>query len=619
MSISPYGALRTHGAGLLRLDDVDEKVTLAGWVAGRRDHGGVVFIDVRDRSGIVQVVADPECVSAARSLRAEYVVLVSGTVRPRPVGMENPQLATGEVEVHAAELEVLATSQTPPFPVEDDIDVDETLRLKHRYIDLRRPEMADVIVRRAKMNAVIRNVMERNGFVEVETPILTRPTPEGARDFLVPSRLQPGSSYALPQSPQLFKQLLQVAGLERYYQIARCFRDEDLRANRQPEFTQLDVELSFGDEEDVIGLIEELLVELWRELLGIELARPFPRLDYFEAMRRFGSDKPDLRFGMELTDLSDPLAETELGVFRRALEAGGAVVAVTVAGGAELSRSDFDRWIDWAKRRGASGLAWAAVEPNGPLRSPVAKYLSEPEAKATVEATRAKAGDAIFFGAGPDPWVRELMGALRLALAHERHGIDEGAWRFLWIHPMALFEPSDEGGWTPANHPFTSPAPEWLDRFEQDPGQARARAYDVVVNGVELGGGSTRINDAELQRRVFRFLGIDDEAASEKFGFLLRGLSYGAPPHGGIALGLDRVAMLLTGRENIRDVIAFPKTQSGWCPLTDAPAPVDELSLTELGLRLVKRAKREQYPPPDRLVPPGSSPGSSGGASPPPR
>ncbi|MDP8961973.1 MAG: aspartate--tRNA ligase [Actinomycetota bacterium] len=597
MSISPYGAMRTNGAGMLRVEHVTEKVTLAGWVAGHRDHGGVVFIDLRDRSGIVQVIADPRHLDAAHAVRAESVVRVGGTVRRRPTGMENPRLATGEVEVHAAELEVLATSQTPPFPVEDAVEVDETLRLTHRYVDLRRPEMAEVLLSRAKMNAVIRRVMERNGFIEVETPILTRPTPEGARDFLVPSRLQPGSSYALPQSPQLFKQLLQVAGLERYYQIARCFRDEDLRADRQPEFTQLDVELSFCDEEDVIGLIEELLGELWQELLGVELQTPFPRLDYFEAMRRFGSDKPDLRFTMELTDLSEVFADTEFGVFRGALGAGGAVVAVTVGGGAELSRSDFERWIDWARRRGASGLAWATVEPDGSLRSPVAKYLSQSEVKGTVEAAGAEAGDAIFFGAGPDPWVRELMGALRLALARDRHVIDEGAWRFLWIHPMALFEPTSEGGWTPANHPFTSPAPAWVDRFEQEPGQAQARAYDIIVNGVELGGGSIRIHDPALQRRVFRFLGIDDEAAEEKFGFLLRGLSYGAPPHGGIALGLDRLAMLLTGRGNIRDVIAFPKTQSGWCPLTDAPAPVDELSLVELGLRPAKRPKREAVPP----------------------
>ncbi|MFN2556234.1 MAG: aspartate--tRNA ligase [Nitriliruptorales bacterium] len=597
MSLSPHGAMRTHAAGLLGVDNVDEKVTLGGWVATRRDHGGVVFIDVRDRSGIVQVVADPEGVPDAHSVRSEYVVRVAGTVRRRPDGMENPQLATGEVEVHASELEVLAPSQTPPFPIEDDIDVEETLRLKHRYVDLRRPGMAAVLVQRAKMNAVIRKVMERNGFMEVETPLLTRPTPEGARDFLVPSRLQPGSSYALPQSPQLFKQLLQVAGLERYYQIARCFRDEDLRADRQPEFTQLDVELSFCDEEDVLALTEEVLAEVWREVAGVEITRPFRRVAYDEAMRRFGSDKPDLRFAMELTDLSDLLSQTEFGVFRGALAAGGAVVAVTVGGGAELSRSDFDRWIDWAKRRGAGGLVWAIVEPDGSLRSPAAKHFSASEVQGAIEATDAEPGDALFFGAGPDPWVRELMGALRLALAKDRRLVDEGGWEFLWIMRPPMFELAEDGSWSPTHHPFTAPSWDGEERFEDAPARAKARAYDVVLNGYELGGGSIRIHDAALQRRVLRFLGIDDETADEKFGFLLRGLSFGVPPHGGIALGLDRVAMLLTGQPSIREVIAFPKTQSGWCPMTDAPAPVDEISLAELGLRLAKRPKREAVPP----------------------
>ncbi|MDP9023389.1 MAG: aspartate--tRNA ligase, partial [Actinomycetota bacterium] len=449
----------------------------------------------------------------------------------------------------------------------------------------------------AETNSVIRRVMERHGFVEVETPMLTRATPEGARDFLVPSRLQPGHTYALPQSPQLFKQLLQVAGIERYYQIVRCFRDEDLRADRQPEFTQLDVELSFGDEEDVIALSEELFAEVWREVAAEDIATPFRRIDHAEAMRRYGTDKPDLRFEMELADLSDVFAATEVGVFRGSLQAGGALVAVTVSEGGQLSRKEFDDWIEWAKRRGAGGLAWAVVEADGALRSPLAKFMSEDEISGLKRATGAQPGDAVFIGAGSDPWVRELMGALRVALARDRHVVAEGGWEFLWIVRPPLFEQGDDGRWTPTHHPFTAPTSEWVEGFEDDPGRATAQAYDLVLNGYELGGGSMRIHDAELQRRVFRFLGIADQEAESKFGFLLRGLSYGVPPHGGIAFGLDRVVMLLTGRNHIRDVIAFPKTQSGWDPLTDAPAPYEQVSLTELGLQVAPRPKRQVSPP----------------------
>jgi aspartyl-tRNA synthetase len=601
VSITPYGALRSHGAGTVTLADVGTEVRVAGWVGTRRDHGGVVFIDLRDRSGVVQLVADPEvdasAVEAAQRLRDEWVVRVVGTVRARPDGMRNPKLATGDVEVAITRLEVLSESRTPPFPVEDDVEAGEDLRLRHRYVDLRRPRMARNLAMRSQALSVIRRVMERHGFLEVETPQLTRPTPEGARDFLVPSRIRPRESYALPQSPQLFKQLLMVAGVERYYQIARCFRDEDLRADRQPEFTQLDVELSFGDEEDVYALMEELFAELWRDVLGEELATPFPRITYADAMRRFGSDKPDLRFGMELVDLSDVLAGTGVGVFSGALGEGGSVVAVAVPAGEPLTRRELDGWLEWAKQRGAGGLAWGVVEAaedgTTTLRSPLTKFLTAEEVAGILGACDAGLGDTVLFAAGPTDASRTLMGALRVALAAERGLVPAGQWRFLWVTEPPMFDAATDragrptGGWVPNHHPFTAPAAEFVDTFEQDAGRATARAYDIVLNGVELASGSIRIHDAELQRRVFRFLGISDEAAEEKFGFLLRGLAHGVPPHGGIAPGIDRTIMLMAGEDSIREVIAFPKTQSGACPLTDAPAPYDEGALGELGLRLL--------------------------------
>ena len=605
MTMSPYGTLRTHGAGVLRPEHVGQEVRLAGWIDTRRDHGGVAFLDLRDRSGIVQVVADPdasEALDAAHRVRSEWVVRIVGTVRARPEGMVNPNLATGEVEVAAASIEVLSAAETPPFPVEDGIEASEDLRLVHRYVDLRRPRMAENLHLRARTVSIIRRVMERNGFIDVETPQLTRPTPEGARDFLVPSRLQPGESYALPQSPQLFKQLLMVAGVERYYQIARCFRDENLRADRQPEFTQLDLELSFGDEEDIYALMEELFVELWSELLDVELTQPFPRLTYGEAMRRFGTDKPDLRYGLELVDLGAVLASTEVGVFQGALAAGGAVVALPVPDGGDLTRRAFDDWTDWAKRRGAKGLAWGVVEAGDDgrpsLRSPLAKFMSDAEIEGILAETGATAGDAIFFGAGPQRFVRSLMGALRVALAEDRGLVPEGRWEFVWVVEPPMFDPAEESddptaatseGWVPNHHPFTSPAPQWMDRFEEAPGEATTRAYDIVLNGVELASGSVRIHDAEVQRRVFRFLGISDEDAEDKFGFLLRGFRYGVPPHCGIAPGLDRIVMMRAGEPSIREVIAFPKTQSGACLLTDAPAPYDEAALRDVGLRLAPR------------------------------
>jgi aspartyl-tRNA synthetase len=605
VSITPFGALRTHGAGTLRAEHAGETVTVAGWVDTRRDHGGVAFLDLRDRSGLLQVVADPEAsdaLEAAHRVRAEWVLKVTGTVRARPEGMVNDKLATGAVELAATSIEVLSAADTPPFPVEDAIEVSEELRLVHRYVDLRRPRMLDNLQVRARATAIIRRVMERNGFIDVETPQLTRPTPEGARDFLVPSRLQPGSSYALPQSPQLFKQLLMVAGIERYYQIARCFRDENLRADRQPEFTQLDLELSFGDEEDIYGLMEEMFVEIWKEILDVDLPVPFPRLRFEDAMRRFGTDKPDLRYGMELADLGEVFASTEVGVFKGVLEAGGAVIALALPDGGSMTRREFDEWTDWAKRRGAKGLAWGVVEEGEggevSLRSPLTKFMSADEIAGVVRETGAAVGDAIFFGAGPLRFARQLMGSLRVALAEDRALIPADRWEFCWVVEPPMFDPAEGSddptaataqGWVPNHHPFTSPASEFIDDFEQRPGEATTRAYDIVLNGTELASGSVRIHDAELQRRVFRFLGISDEDAEEKFGFLLRGFRFGVPPHAGIAPGLDRVVMLLCGERSIREVIAFPKTQTGADPMTDAPAPYDEAALRDVGLRLAPK------------------------------
>jgi aspartyl-tRNA synthetase len=607
VSISSFGAMRTHGAGVLRAEHAGQTVTVAGWVDTRRDHGGVAFLDLRDRTGILQVVADPEAsdaLEAAHRVRSEWVLKITGTVRERPEGMVNDKLPTGAVELAATSVEVLSAAETPPFPIEDDIDVSEELRLKHRYVDLRRGRLARNLQVRAQTLAIIRRVMERHGFTDVETPVLTRPTPEGARDFLVPSRLQPGESYALPQSPQLFKQLLMVAGIERYYQIARCFRDENLRADRQPEFTQLDLELSFGDEEDVYALMEEMFGEIFAEVLDVTLPESFPRITFDEAMRRFGSDKPDLRFAMELADLGGVFADTEVGVFKGVLEAGGAVVALACPSGGDMARRQFDEWTDWAKRRGAKGLAWGVVEDgdDGPtLRSPLSKFMSTDEIAGVLSETGAEVGDAIFFGAGSVTFARTLMGALRVALAEDRGMIPEGRWEFCWVVEPPMFDPAEESddptaanaeGWVPNHHPFTAPAPEFEADFEQRPGEATARAYDIVLNGVELASGSVRIHDAEVQRRVLRFLGISDEDAEEKFGFLLRGFRYGVPPHAGIAPGIDRVVMLLCGERSIREVIAFPKTQTGADPMTDAPAPFDDEALRELGLR--------RLPPPSK-------------------
>ena len=596
--MTPYGSLRSHGAGTLRSEHAGDEVTLAGWVARRRDHGGVAFLDLRDRSGLVQVVADPtggEALDAAHDVRSEYVVRVSGTVRKRPEGMANEALGTGQIEVAASMLEILSPAETPPFPIEERVDVDETTRLRYRYLDLRRPTLSHVLQVRARVTALIRQVMEAHAFLDIETPILTRSTPEGARDFLVPSRLKPGQTYALPQSPQLFKQLLMVAGFERYYQIARCFRDEDLRADRQPEFTQLDLEASFVTAEDIISLVEELMATLWREVLGTEVPTPFTRLAYAEAMRRFGSDKPDLRFAMEIVDCGEVFAGTGVGVFAGALDAGGSVLALCLPGGGDLTRKQFDEWTEFAKRRGAKGLAWAVVEGEKgaeTLRSPLAKFMTDEETVGLIAAAEASPGDALFFAAGPTRPAQELLGALRVALARDREMIPDDRFEFLWIIDPPVFEWDEATGrWDPLHHPFTAPTAETVDQLESNPGAVLADAYDVVLNGTEIGGGSIRINRPDVQQRVFAVLGLDEAEAREKFGFLLDGLSFGAPPHGGIAFGLDRMIMLMTGVASIRDTIAFPKTQTGADPMTDAPSPATAEQLAEVGLRPLPRAK----------------------------
>ena len=580
--------IRTHHAGTLRAEHAGSEVVLTGWVARRRDHGGVVFVDLRDGSGIVQVVfREGEPAEQAHELRSEWCVKVVGDVRERPPGNANPDLPTGDVEVVAGSVEVLSESETPPFPVHgaDAIDsgVDEATRWRYRYLDLRRTGPAEAIRTRARIVSIIRQVMEKHDFVDVETPYLTRSTPEGARDFLVPVRLQPGHWYALPQSPQLFKQLLMVAGLERYYQIARCFRDEDFRADRTPEFTQLDIEMSFLDEEDVFALTEELIATLWREVLGVDLVTPFPRLTYWESMRRYGSDKPDLRFSLELVDLSEHMSGTEFRVFQA--EHVGAVV---VPGGASYTRKELEAWTDWARSRGAKGIAYLVVRDDGELSGSVSRL--EPERLQSLpDAAGAKAGDAILFAAGPRRTTLELLGALRLAVARQRGLVREEEWRFLWIVDAPMFEPTDTltgggSGWTAVHHPFTAPTEEWAEKFHTDPEHALARAYDVVGNGMELGGGSIRIHRREMQQRVFDVIGLTREEAESKFGFLLEAFRYGPPPHGGIAFGLDRLAATLAGTEAIREVMAFPKASSGGDPLTGAPTPITEEQRKEAGI-----------------------------------
>ncbi|HEX3610414.1 MAG TPA: aspartate--tRNA ligase [Sporichthyaceae bacterium] len=573
--------IRSHNGGTLRAGDVGSTVVLAGWVAHRRDHGGVTFLDLRDASGVVQVVVRDEAV--AHGLRNEYCLKVTGEVATRPAGNANPNLPSGEIEVIATEVVVLSEAAALPFPIDDHGvgNVSEEARLRYRYLDLRRTTMAANMRLRSKVTHIVREVMEAEGFLDVETPYLTRSTPEGARDFLVPVRLQPGHWYALPQSPQLFKQLLMVAGLERYYQIARCFRDEDFRADRQPEFTQLDVEMSFCERADVVALIEAVLRRLWGEVLGHEIADPIPTMTWHEAEQRFGSDKPDLRFGQELVDLTDYFKSTEFRVFQA--EHVGAVV---MPGGASQTRRELDGWQDWAKARGAKGLAYVTVSEDGTLGG-VAKNLLDAERDGLLSAVGAAPGDCIFLGAGERGATLQLLGAARLEIGRRCGLIEPGRWEFVWIVDAPMFERNAHGGWTAVHHPFTSPTPQYVENFDLEPAAALSDAYDIVLNGSEIGGGSIRIHRSDVQQRVFDLIGLSKDQASEQFGFLLEAFAYGPPPHGGIALGLDRVCALLAGAETIRDVIAFPKTASGGDPLTGAPSPITPAQRKEAGIDAV--------------------------------
>ena len=581
--------IRTHGAGTIRKSQVGETVTLAGWVARRRDHGGVAFIDFRDATGWVQVVIRDEAI--ANMLRAEWCLKIVGVVSERPAGNENTNVATGEIEIMADEVIVLSEAAALPFPVDsgDEANISEEVRLKYRYLDLRREKPSANLRMRSKVTAAIRRVMDSEEFLDIETPYLTRSTPEGARDFLVPVRLQPGSWYALPQSPQLFKQLLMVAGMEKYYQIARCFRDEDFRADRQPEFTQLDIEMSFIDQEDILAIGEKIVSTVWREILNYEIPLPLKRMTYADAMADYGSDKPDLRFGQKLVELTEFFSATPFRVFQAPY-----VGSVVMPGGADSPRRELDAWQDWAKARGAKGLAYILVNTDGTLGGPVAKNLSEQELAGVVAAAGAANGDAIFFAAGDRVASQNLLGAVRNEIGKRCGLINEDAWEFLWVVDAPMFEPTDGGGWTAVHHPFTGPKPEFTSTFANDPASALAYAYDIVLNGTELGGGSIRIHDRNIQKQVFEVIGLTDEEANSKFGFLLDAFNYGPPPHGGIALGLDRVCALLSGSDSIREVIAFPKTASGGDPLTGAPTPITPAQRKEAAIDWVPESAEKK-------------------------
>jgi aspartyl-tRNA synthetase len=590
--------MRSHYCGQLNEQHVGQEVSLCGWAHRRRDHGGVIFVDLRDREGIVQVVFDPdrpESFALAETVRSEFVLQVKGLVRLRPEGTSNAEMGTGRIEVLARELVILAVAKTPPFLLDEHADVGEDIRLRHRYIDLRRPEMAERLRFRSKVCNTIRNYLDDNGFLDIETPILTRATPEGARDYLVPSRTHQGSFFALPQSPQLFKQILMVAGMDRYYQIAKCFRDEDLRADRQPEFTQIDIETSFMNEEQIMTITEEMIRQIFKKHLNVEFG-PFPRMTFAEAARRFGSDKPDLRIAMELVDIADLMKDVEFKVFNGpANDPGSRVVGLRVPEGARLSRKEIDDYTKFVSIYGAKGLAWIKINDLSAgvegLQSPILKFMPEQVVHDVLARLGAQTGDLVFFGADKLKIVNESIGALRLRVGADM-GMIKGAWAPMWVVDFPMFEEDGEGGLTALHHPFTAPSCS-VEDLQREPEKALSRAYDMVLNGTELGGGSIRINQTAMQQTVFRILGIDEEEAEEKFGFLLSALSYGAPPHGGLAFGLDRLIMLMTGATSIREVIAFPKTQSAACPLTNAPGQVSAKQLRELNIRVREAAVKE--------------------------
>jgi len=581
---------RTHFCNDLGIRNVGEVVTLMGWVLRRRDHGGVIFVDLRDRRGLTQVVFNPEISpevhAKAHQLRSEWVLAVEGKVVARPGDMANPKLATGAIEVLVTELRILNSSETPPFPLDEDTEVSDNLRLQYRYLDLRRPEMAANLVMRHKAVQTVRNYLNDNDFLDIETPMLTRSTPEGARDYLVPSRVNAGKFYALPQSPQLFKQLLMIAGMDRYYQIVKCFRDEDLRADRQPEFTQIDMELSFVDEEQIMAINEGMIAKLFKETLGLELAPPFPRLTFAEAMNRFGTDRPDVRFGMELVDLTGIAATCGFKVFRDIADKGGTVRAINAKGCGEFTRKELDVLTEYVAQFGAKGLAWVKIKAGGEWQSPIGKFFTEEERAAIATATDAVEGDLLFFGADTKKVVFQVLAELRLELARRLGILKKDDFNFLWVTDFPLMEYDEkEKRYQALHHPFTAPKEEDIEKLDSDPAAVLSRAYDLVLNGTEIGGGSIRIHQRQLQAKVLEVLGIGAEEAEEKFGFLLRALELGAPPHGGLAFGLDRLLMIITGSDSIRNVIAFPKTQKATCPLTEAPASVARKQLTELHIR----------------------------------